>query len=79
MAKLEGTVDHITEDDLDRYAAASVLGEKAALIEEHLLVCEVCQDRLQLTDEFIAALRDTVEGRKGPSTADQGRHRSAAG
>jgi hypothetical protein len=58
----EGTVDHIPEDDLDRYGAGSVSAEETAPIEEHLLFCEVCQDRLQLTDEFIAALRDIAYG-----------------
>src|SRR4051812_47429333 len=26
-------------------------------IEEHVLICEMCQERLQFTDEFIAAMR----------------------
>jgi anti-sigma factor RsiW len=56
-------MDHISEDELDRYAARSLPESEAAAIEEHLLICEFCQDRLQLTDEFVAALRAATHER----------------
>ena len=31
-----------------------------AVIEEHLLICEVCQDRLQELDEYVAAMREAL-------------------
>jgi hypothetical protein len=31
-----------------------------AALEERLLICPDCQDRLQLTDDFIEALRAAV-------------------
>lgn len=48
---------HISEDILDQYALNKLPESEAAALEEHLLVCFDCQDRLQLTDDFIAALR----------------------
>ena len=53
-------VDHISEDRLDQYALKRLPEDQAAALEEHLLICAECQDRLQLTDEFIAALRAVV-------------------
>ncbi len=56
-------MDHISEDELDRYAARSMAEAEAAAIEEHLLTCAFCQDRLELTDEFVAAMRAAVHER----------------
>ncbi len=60
-------MDHISEEELDRYAARSLPEPEAAAIEEHLVMCEFCQDRLQLTDEFVAALRAAVQERNQKS------------
>lgn len=61
-----GLMDHISDDELDRYAARSLPEAETAAVEEHLIMCEFCQDRLQLTDEFIAALRAAVQQRRRP-------------
>ncbi|GEM_PF-109617 len=60
----EVLMDHISEDELDRYAARSLPAARTAAVEEHLLICEFCQDRLDLTEEFIAALRAAVQQRR---------------
>jgi hypothetical protein len=57
-------MDHIPEDVLDRYAVRGLPGVEEALVEEHLLLCTFCQDRLQLTDDFVAALRSAAEQRQ---------------
>jgi hypothetical protein len=57
-------MDHIPEDLLDRYAARGLPEAEAARVEEHLLICTFCQDRLQLTDDFVAALRSAVDQRQ---------------
>lgn len=49
--------NHIPEDVLERYSMGLVGDEEAAPVEEHLLVCVDCQDRLQTTDEFVLAMR----------------------
>ena len=51
---------HISEDLLDQYALKKLPEDEAAALEEHLLICHDCQDRLRLTEAFIAALRAVV-------------------
>ena len=52
---------HISEDELELYAVSRGLPEgQLAVIEEHLLICEVCQDRLQELDEYVAAMREAL-------------------
>ncbi len=46
----EQVLEHYTLKCLDEAAAA-------ARLEEHLLLCECCQDKLQELDEFISAFR----------------------
>ena len=43
---------HINDDLLDQYALGTLPEERLAYVEEHLLVCEVCQSRLEVSDEF---------------------------
>jgi len=50
-----------TDDDLELYALARMPESAAAVIEEHLLVCGNCRDRLAGWDEYIAAMRAAME------------------
>ncbi len=50
-------MNHIADDLIDEYVLARLPETAAAALEEHLLICELCRDRLQLTEEFIQALR----------------------
>jgi anti-sigma factor RsiW len=60
-------MDHISEDQMDCYASRSLPESEAAAVEQHLVMCEFCQDRLQLTDDFVAALRAAVQQRNQKS------------
>ena len=52
------SVDHISDDDLERYATQTFSeSASAATLEEHLLICPECQDRLQKIDEDVAAAK----------------------
>jgi hypothetical protein len=48
---------HIQEDVLDRYAMGSLEEESIAAVEEHVLACPLCQNRLAGADEFLANFR----------------------
>jgi len=48
---------HVDEEVLERYSMGRLPEEVAAPVEEHLLVCETCQDRLEEVDAFVAAAR----------------------
>jgi hypothetical protein len=52
-----GTVQHIAEDSLEQYAMGAVPEPEVAPLEEHLLICAACQDRLQAADDYVAAMR----------------------
>ena len=50
-------MQHISEDSLEQYAMGAIPESEAGPLEEHLLICPTCQDRLQATDDYVAALR----------------------
>src|SRR5215470_2315507 len=47
----------VTADDLERYAMGKTSAEETDQIEDHLLICESCRDRLEETREFTAAMQ----------------------
>ena len=49
--------NHIEEETLELYALGRLGEDEAAPVEEHLLVCHFCQDRLAATDEYIRTVR----------------------
>ena len=48
---------HIPEDWLERYSLGTLEEPLIAPLEEHLLICHLCQDRLVETDDFLEAMR----------------------
>lgn len=50
------------EDRLERYAMGNLVDEEAAAVEEHLLLCPDCQNKLAELDEFLRALRNPKTG-----------------
>jgi hypothetical protein len=50
--------EHATEDALEEYALGRLRGAALARLEEHLLVCEECQDRLSQLDTFVQGMAD---------------------
>jgi len=54
-------MEHVTEEVLERYALGHLEECDAAPLEEHLLICEDCQIRLQAMDEYVAAMRVALE------------------
>ena len=48
---------HIDDDDLERYVLGQLSEADAVLIDEHLLVCQECQDRLAHVNQRVQAMR----------------------
>jgi anti-sigma factor RsiW len=49
---------HFPDESLERYSMATLRDDaEAGPLEEHLLTCAACQERLKATDEFVAAMR----------------------
>lgn len=48
--------EYVDSEDLERYALARIAESETARIEEHLLVCDECRQRLTDLDRYHAAL-----------------------
>ncbi len=53
-------VHHPSEEILERYALGRVGASDMEPIEEHLLVCPQCQERLSEADQYILAMQDAA-------------------
>ena len=49
-------VGHISEDDLERYAMRILPEAELKRVEEHLLICAECRQRLEKTEGYVAAI-----------------------
>ena len=52
-----GLERHINEDDLEEYALGRLTGVQGTWLEDHLLVCPTCQDRLAEIDEYVRVMK----------------------
>jgi len=50
-------VQHAAEDDLENYAMRTLPAAQVESLEEHLLICGGCRDRLTAADEYVAAMK----------------------
>ena len=50
---------HLREELLERYSLGTLLGAQVAVVEEHVLVCEACQEKLGFLDSWVTAIRRT--------------------
>jgi len=48
---------HADEDQLERYSMQTMKAREFADFEEHLLVCESCQERFQEMDAYVESMR----------------------
>ena len=51
---------HISESSLELYSMGRLPGDELENLEEHLLVCPACQDRLTETDRFVRVMREAT-------------------
>ena len=48
---------HMDAEDLERYSIGNSSEEESEPLEEHLLTCDDCRERLRETDDYLFALR----------------------
>jgi hypothetical protein len=73
-------VEHIDDELLEQYALDRLQDEPLARVEEHLLLCGFCRDRLEELDAFVASLRSAVEHPEIHAAEQaQGRHSPPGG
>jgi len=51
---------HALEEDLEGYSMATLSEADAEILEDHLLVCPLCQRRLTESDEYLRAMRSAA-------------------
>jgi anti-sigma factor RsiW len=68
------STEHITDDDLDLYSLARLPEPACAVVEEHLLVCMDCQERLTGWDEYARAMRSACRQPEGHSAGTRKNH-----
>jgi hypothetical protein len=59
---------HVSEDVLETYAMGKLSAEDCAPLEEHLLICCICQRRLAQADEYIQVVKTAASSLR-PSPA----------
>jgi len=54
-------VEHLSDDDLERYYLGMIIDEvELARVEDHLLVCAECVLRAEESDAYIDAMRAAI-------------------
>jgi hypothetical protein len=53
--------EHASDDRLEEYCLGRVPGAELEDFENHLLICQACQERLQETDLYVRTMRRAVE------------------
>jgi hypothetical protein len=61
--------DHPTVDIVERYSMGRLGGSELQEFEEHMLICEICQDRLALEDAFTQGIRSAAEAPRHAASA----------
>jgi hypothetical protein len=58
---VRGQDSHAPDDVLEQYSLGTLPEAEAELLEEHLLICQECRDRLEETDAFVDATRKAAQ------------------
>src|ERR1039458_3141330 len=48
---------HLQAEELELYCLGGLTEVRCARLEEHLLLCEICRDRLTETESYVAVMR----------------------
>ena len=51
---------HLSSDEMEAYSLGRSSDADLEKVEEHLLICERCQNELALTDQFIRAMKSAA-------------------
>jgi anti-sigma factor RsiW len=68
---MQPSFDHATEEALESYSMGTLPEAEAGILEEHLLVCAACQDRLTDSDRYLRAVRAAASKLRAGAPADR--------
>jgi len=71
-------LNHLKEEELEQYCLGRLAESRCARVEEHILLCASCRDRLTEADAFLAAMHQASRRCRAAQTADQAASRAAA-
>jgi len=54
--------NHIAEDVLEAYVLARLSEAEVVPVEEHLLICQRCRDRVAWLDDLVGSIRAAARG-----------------
>ena len=63
---LQGSVFHCDEQVLEEYCLGLLSEQRTSVVEEHLLVCEECQEALAAQTEFLQCLKAALRAQRIP-------------
>ncbi len=55
-----GSIFHIPEDLLEEYALGKASDGDCSPLDEHLLICRTCQNRLAEIDEYVRVMKAAI-------------------
>ena len=58
-------VHHVTDDTLELYAMQTLPESESCTLEEHVLVCSLCRERLEAEIEFVTAMSAAAAALRG--------------
>jgi hypothetical protein len=67
---LAGFSNHVEEERLEEYSMGCLPETETAQVEEHILICESCQDKLDHLDSFVRSMRHA--GKRFPMETESG-------
>jgi hypothetical protein len=59
--EMETRTKHVGEERLEAYATNSLAEDEVAVVEEHLLICSTCQDRLDAVEHYLRAMEGAAK------------------
>ena len=65
--------EHVSEEILERYSLGTLSGVEEETLEEHLLVCPNCQNRLTEADIYVRAMRSAASRLRSQQAQDRRR------
>jgi hypothetical protein len=68
---MQPSLNHATEEGLERYSMGTLAEAEAEVLEEHLLVCAGCQARLTEMDRYVRAVRAAASKLRASESANR--------
>jgi hypothetical protein len=62
----------LDEEEIEKYSLGDITEEQSSRFEEHLLICESCQNRVTKSDSYVAAMQGAARIRR--ESLKTGRH-----